>query len=279
MILMKNQTPSQLEVTSSIWGDFKLSFSLLKSNFKPIFWLCLIRIIVVYGVDHFFKFIIRTKLYRIFYRIPIPTINLIVSFFPSIISFGFWGAIIGLSYDIMSSGDGFAELKKSFYYIKKYWFRFVILSFLVNIVTFFLRYLVPRYVNFGQALLIRTFSFFWALLFFEISAALVSRNNFVLAFKDNFYLLSKHFLRILKMFTLYYLIFMVVRIFIGYSLYYLFPNDFIEYNTALTVLYVLNIVESFIGAPIFAFLSIGLYNEVIRYKNVGLELESSQSTK
>ena len=266
MILMKNQTPSQLEVTSTVWGDFKFSFSLYKKNFKPIFWLCLIQNIVEYAVDHFYKFVIRGRVYRTFYLVPMSTIDLIASFLPTIVSFGFWGAIIGLSYDIMSSGDGFTEFKNSFYYIKKYWFRFVILSFLVNLFTFFLRYLVPRHVNFGEALLIRSFSFLWALFFVEISAALVSRNNIVLAFKDNFFLLRNHFLRIFKTFGLYYLIFMVVRILIGYSLNYLFPNDYIEFNTALAVLYILNIFAGFIGGPIFAFLTLGLYNEEIQYK-------------
>ena len=267
MILMKNSSQVQTKEKSSVWGDFKLSFQLYKSNFKPIFLLCLIKIIVVYAIDHALKFYPPTRLYRIFLRIPVSTIDTVLSFIPSIISFGFWGAIIGLSYDIMSSGDGFGDLRNSFYYVRKYWFRFVILSFLVNLFTFVLRFLIPRYVNLGEALIIRSISMIWALLFAEISASLVSRNNFIQAFKDNFYLLSNHFLRILKTFGLYYLIFMVVRILLGYSLHYIYWYNSPEYNIVLTVLYILNILTLFIGDPIFAFLTIGIYNEEIRYKN------------
>ena len=45
--------------------------------------------------------------------------------------FGFLNCQFGLAYDIMSSGDQFAEFKSSFSYFKKFWWQYPVLTFLL----------------------------------------------------------------------------------------------------------------------------------------------------
>ena len=52
---------------------------------------------------------------------------------------GLYGAILGMGYDIMGSGDEFARLRNYLYYLKKYWFTYFLLGFIVNVIV----YLIP----------------------------------------------------------------------------------------------------------------------------------------
>ncbi|XEO78698.1 hypothetical protein WKT22_03737 [Candidatus Lokiarchaeum ossiferum] len=267
MILMKNQTPQNIEEKSTIWGDIKFSFHLYKQNFKPIFWVSLIRFLAIYSASHALRFVFHQQIYNSMPNMPVMWIEWLLRVPSDLISFGFWGAIVGMAYDIMSSGDGFADLKNSFYYIKKYWFPFVILSLLVNLFIYVIRLVIPWYVSMGEAIILRTFSFFWSLLFMETSAGLVSRHNIRDALKDNFKLLFTCFKRIFKTFGVFYLLFMVGRILLGYYLWYYGNPSSIVHLIVIIVLYTWNVIHGFLGSPMYAFLTIGIYNEELRYKN------------
>ena len=65
MELTKNKSPQNIEESSTIWGDFKFSFRLYKSNFKPIFIVLLIRIILVNAVGHSLQYIFRDDIYHL----------------------------------------------------------------------------------------------------------------------------------------------------------------------------------------------------------------------
>ena len=73
-------------------------------------------------------------------NLPRPTgelqwelLGFFIGIFMGMVINGFYGAIIGMGYDIMVSGDEFAQFRNLFHYIKKYWFKYFIIGFIVNL--------------------------------------------------------------------------------------------------------------------------------------------------
>ena len=112
--------------------DFQISFKLTIKNFLPFFTILLIGTVIFYAID----ISLRIAFYEnLVHTIPSQYINLIYSLIklPSdAILHGFFGCAMGLAYDIVSSGDEFAQIKNSFYYIREYWLKFFLFGFISN---------------------------------------------------------------------------------------------------------------------------------------------------
>jgi len=100
--------------------DFQISFKLFRKNFLPFFIILLIGTVIFYAVNAS----LRVAFYEnLIYTIPPDYHNLIYSLIklPSdSILHGYFGCSMGLAYDVISSGDEFAEIKSSIYYIREY---------------------------------------------------------------------------------------------------------------------------------------------------------------
>ncbi len=123
--------------------DFKLSWKLLKENWKAFFstilfagFFLILLIVILFIIAHFIpNFFIpniiqdfTNLLTRLIYFLSFFIIILLVIF----IFFAFLSCQYGLAYDIMSSGDMFAEFKGSFTYFRRHWWQYSILMILIS---------------------------------------------------------------------------------------------------------------------------------------------------
>jgi len=96
----------------------------------------------------------------------------------------------------------------------------------------------------------------------EINPGLIVRSSFREAIKDNFILLKKQFLRILITFGIISLVFSGPLIILR-SLEMFGSFSQAEIETLQLIRRLFNYIKVFIGTPLNAFLSIGIYNENI----------------
>ena len=148
-------------------SDFGISIKLLFQNFKPFFIVLLIGTIIYYGMDVFFRYYLFEKIIDSIPNDPTAVINLhslAYSLFklPSdSFLFGFFGSAMGLGYDIMSSGDGFTEVRNSLYYIRKFWLKFFVFGFISNFIIYLLRLINPFYISDEISIVSRIFGAVW----------------------------------------------------------------------------------------------------------------------
>jgi hypothetical protein len=145
--------------------DFKISWHLLKLNWKPFVGTELFAVFALSIM--LFTFFILDALFRLYshssgsftdfsrnrIQITFMGIIFIMLFFNTFLTCQF-----GLAYDIISSGDMFAEFKRSFTYFRRYWFHYLILTYLIGWTQLlfeprslmFLSRLLPITPRFGQ---------------------------------------------------------------------------------------------------------------------------------
>jgi len=246
--------------------DFQISFKLLLKNFLPFFTILLIGTVIFYAVDISLRIVFYENLV---YTMPSDYLNLIFSLIKlpgDAILHGFFGCSMGLAYDIISSGDEFAQIKNSVYYIREYWLKFFLFGFISNCFTYVLRFINPGAITLEISLLIRLFAAVWYIILSETNASLVTTRNLLTALKENFIILRKNFGRIIITFGLYYMVFLLPRSLIGVQyMFYEWPSY--GFTAPLfMIIQILTLVYIFIGFPIFAFLSLSIYNSEYRFK-------------
>jgi hypothetical protein len=179
----------------------------------------------------------------------------------SMVANGFYGAILGMAFDIMASGDEFTNIKNAWYYIRKYWFKFFLLGFVVNIFTYALRFIDPNRESFALSVLFTIFSFGLSTYFFIFNSALIYYPNFKNSFTKSNKLwktepkisFSAHFI--------YYAIFWIPVIVIFN--FYLFNSP---YNSELGLFSrdfnrMMNIIRYLFAYPVMGLVSIRIINE------------------
>lgn len=252
--------------SDNVKANFKLSLSLFKENFRPFFIVLLIGYIIFKGIDHFLTRMVLPNIQWGELQID-PALMLFLLYLPGdSIFFGFFGAAMGLGYDVMSSGDGFTEVRNSLYYIRKYWFQFFLFCFFFNIFTYWLLYLSIFLIPFHTTIVFHVLTYIWVIIFSNIFPALVHRNRFFLSFKDNFKILSRQFTRVLATYGPYYFLFSSIRWGINIYRNYFVPDGTGLYSFLSISISILEIFYIFVGFPIFSFLSLNMYNDVIRSK-------------
>lgn len=253
---------------NKIKDDFLISFKLTIKNFLPFFTILLIGTVIFYALDISLRIVFYENL---IYTMPPDSLNLIYSLIklPSdAILHGFFGCSMGLAYDIISSGDEFAQIKNAIYYIREYWLKFFLFGFISNCFIYILRFIDPSVITLEISLLIRLFSAVWYIILSETNASLVSTSNLFTALKENFLILRKNFGRIIITFGLYYIVFLLPRSLTGAAYFF---NEWPSYGFTAPLfmtIQVLTLIYIFIGFPIFAFLSLGIYNSEYRFKNI-----------
>jgi hypothetical protein len=126
---------------------------------------------------------------------------------------GFIGAIIGMGYDIMGSGDEFAQLRQIFYYIRKYWFKFFLIGFVVNVLVYAIPFLDFLYDTPDQFILlnyiVHALQILIYIFFYIFNPSIIFYPNFSEALKNTIAMFKKYFGRIVCSYFIYITIFFV----------------------------------------------------------------------
>jgi len=185
------------------------------------------------------------------------------------IFYAFLNSQHGLAYDIMSSGEMFAEFKNSFTYFKRFWWQYPVLSFTLFIMNFIFSPILrmdgsdPPFhditFDFVQIIIILgelIIFFIWFILFIHTFPSLTSQGNFKRSFIESIRIFNSNPKRIISTWGTYFLIFVVPLIVLGILaevygfifLYILFGIDFI--------------LVTMLGIPMLSLIACGIYNNV-----------------
>ncbi len=128
----------QLDEASPSKIDFKLSWYMLRKNLRPYALISIFSIFSALLLTFIFGVLIvmlsiaiagpeiaQNETYRniLSVGLALPIMFLI---------YAFYGSGYGLAYDIMSSGDEFAQFKGAFSYFKRYWWQYTLISLIYS---------------------------------------------------------------------------------------------------------------------------------------------------
>jgi len=246
--------------------DYIFAFKLYKRNFLPFFIVLLVGSILYFSLEFLFCDYIFPRILP-YNFVPANILYGLVRLPRDFVLYGFFGVAIGLGYEIMSSGDQFTEVRRSWYYIKKYWLKFATLSLILNWLGYFTVFILNGQLNIEVKLLLRFFSFFWFISISEAYAAVINRKKIIKALDDNFKILKRNFTRIFMVFSLYYIVFLLPRSIFGLYLGYWVPVGSELHQSIGLIMKILTGVYILVGFPIFSFISIGIYNSELWFKD------------
>lgn len=142
--------------------------------------------------------------------IIIITIPLILFFY------AFFGSGYGLAYDIMSSGDEFAQFKGAFSYFKRFWWQYIVISLVSALPTFLINpFFLPlnginhlwiRIIIHG---LLITITYFWSIIVGIAFPIVTAKNSIKKSLILPFTLLSKYPKRYLSTWLKFFVIFYI----------------------------------------------------------------------
>ena len=246
----------------SILSDYKLSFTLIFQNYFPIFIVLAIGVVLNEILDYLFLDILFPGLPYYQYGFPPGLLYFLCNLPGDAIFYGFFGVCMGLCSEIMSSGDQFTQIKRFPYYLRNYWLKFFALGLVINFPSYLTYFIRESWVNPVLFITLWALSHFVYYFLVEINPALIVRSNFREAIKDDIFLLKSQFLRILITFGIISLVFSTPLIILK-SLEQ-FGSYSLEEIELLQLLHrIFYYIKIFIGHPLNAFLSIGIYNENI----------------
>ncbi|MHA1476441.1 MAG: hypothetical protein ACTSQ5_14800, partial [Promethearchaeota archaeon] len=221
--------------------DFKIAWQLLKGNYKAfigteifaglafiltLFALGSILMVIValipsISVSDFFGRVSDNFGISILFR-------LLMGFIAISIFYAFLNSQHGLAYDIMSSGEMFAEFKNSFAYFKRFKWQYPVLSFTLFIMNgifsaiFRMDASDPPFhditFDFVQIIIILgelIILFIWFILFIHTFPSLTSQGNFKRSFIESIRIIKSNPKRIISTWGTYFLIFVVPILIIG----------------------------------------------------------------
>lgn len=266
--------------------DFKISWQYLKANYKSF---------IATELFAFFAFIIVFSLMvsivvLIFHFSPelslidlLPSeeghavirfrVWVIVPILAYLAMVGFLYCQFGLAYDIFTSGDMFAEFKKSFSYFKEHWWKYILLTFITGF-SFFLPSNVMQTNSeaspwvMSDALvivfeIIRYIIFFIILVVFgntlpSVTAQGSLKNSFI----ESIRIVKTEWKRLIKTWGIYFLIFIAPSLVISLIMQLTYPVlSGTGWFTFLIVLSaILQIYKLFIGFPMLALMATRIYN-------------------
>jgi hypothetical protein len=183
--------------------------------------------------------------------------------------FGFLNCQFGLAYDIMSSGDQFAEFKSSFSYFKKFWWQYPLLTFLLLLPHPIFAVITNRRSggsppipsletgNLWIALLQLMLFFILVVFFVETFPSLTAHGRFKDSFIENSRIVRHNWRRLITTWGVYTLIFLAPGFLIGMVSILLEPALWLF---ILGMIYFLLI--SIFGFPMLSLISTGIYNNV-----------------
>lgn len=199
--------------------DIRLSWRLYKSNFK-VFLGAQIISILVYTFLLFPWELILSFFFGIDFNYNITLLLNIRSLIGGFLISIFFGSSFGLSYDIMSGGDQFTELRGFFHYFKQYWWQYIFLSLLLVSGDFLSSFiyglffsgpiedaLYVLFLNITIIIIYKVLMYFWITIILQTFPSLTSQGSIKNALHENFKLLRVNSKRILSSLLLFFLIF------------------------------------------------------------------------
>ncbi len=191
---------------------------------------------------------------------------------PSLLIFlAFQGSLYGLAFDVMSSGDQFTELGGTFRYLGKFWRRYLLLGFILNMPTICLIVIGitiggPALAHLLELILLFTpISFVVFGIFVQAGPALTAQADVRSAFKDNFQILRKVPRRLFKTWVTFWIIF-YLPYFITNILVLAQINSFIQGDMAGIYLMVLAMITEMwyylAGVPVQTLIATRIYNSL-----------------
>ncbi|MFX1254798.1 MAG: hypothetical protein ACFFCZ_24515 [Promethearchaeota archaeon] len=191
--------------------------------------------------------------------------------------YAFFCSQYGLAYDVISSGDMFAEFKGSFTYFRLHWNNYLLLSFILGWVqTPFQPEAIIFYVLLRNSIitidLFRTIEFFiililrflWFVLLINTLPSITSQGNLKQSFIENFRILRNYPKRLFTTWSIFFFIFYVPAFMLGLVNLLFFD---ILFGTFWWVLLIMFFIIAFlssilIGAPMIALMATRIYNNV-----------------
>ncbi len=244
--------------------DIKISWILFKNNIRAFF------ATEIFAAAS--AFMIMAIFFTILFLLDIKNDNLFIIaastvFISVIIIFNvFLTSQFGLAYDILSSGNMYAEFKGAFVYFRKSWWRYLLYILMFNLVqpsTY-----IPVYSQHGNNIDISVTYYFIGfiidflgyILLINILPGISNHNSLKLAIHENFKLLSKYPKRIFITWSIFYIIFEIPYIifrtteFFGNK-----PDENINLAFFIPMMLIAILVEM-IKFPLSALISTRLYN-------------------
>lgn len=263
--------------------DFVVSGRLLKENFRAFAGAQVIGVVAFLIVAVFMMGIFALLLPNLWIDAaqstgtPTLVIAVVLLLTPAnVVLYAFFGSLYGLSFDIMSSGDGFAQVRGSLTYFRKYWWQYSVVSvwqyllgaFLIVGFTGTLETLGPMTPEGWIVLLVPSLvAWVWGTLFFELMPSLTATGSLRAAFKENWQLLKNHPGRLISTRVAY--IALVEVPFLLFTIFAFWNQPALEVATAQEFsvgFFLLAIVPSIlyflISNPLLALLSTRIYNSI-----------------
>ena len=280
---MQTNVSKKSSTFSDTKKDFKIAWQLLKSNYKAFIGtetfaglaflltlfvlgsilMVIVAIIPSISVSDFFGQVSDNFGISMVFR-------MLMGFIAISIFYAFLNSQHGLAYDIMSSGEMFAEFKNSFTYFKRFWWQYPLLSFTLFILNGFFSVVFrmgdsgpPIFHNitigFTQIVLIIgevILFFIWFLFVFQSFPSLTSQGSFKRSFTESFRIIKSDPKRLIFTWGMYFLIFVVPLIILGilaevYGLIFLYVLFGIVF-----------ILVTIFGFPMLSLIACGIYNNV-----------------
>ena len=203
----KNENGSTSQIEFNIKKDFKIAFQIYRQNLKTfiLFGLFIgLGTILISGILGFlitiFAFNILDSLDLEFTEQIGNVISLIISGPTFVVMFILFGSMFGLAYDIMSSGDEFAEIRGAFTYFRNRWKQYCAIGLLagwINIIMgLYFNQINPSIIEFSTQdlfltmILISSLGWLWYMSFVISMASGTKNGSTKKALKENFHILK-----------------------------------------------------------------------------------------
>lgn len=265
--------------------DIKLSFLLLKKNWKEFIKTEIFALVAFV----LFIFIITISIIILDISGPRPKPRLfgprfqirnqfLLILFGLLVFYAFISSQFGLAHDIIVSGDMFTEFNNSFFYFRKHFIKYVLLSILILwlplalIFEFSFRYFIEfstlNLINIGKfqinllfdLILVYLIQYIFFVVFNLSLASVTEQGSLLKGLKDNFVLLKAHPKRIFFSWTFFFLIFSLPSfVFIILSI-LIFRTLFTGLYILLGIFFALILISSVIlGYPLMSLIATRIY--------------------
>src|SRR5271157_260094 len=251
--------------------DIKFSWQIFKKNFKPYF----VNQAITLGVVYFAIFSVNWVFSAFLYAHLQDSVsqNLIRTIFFEVLPFVLYspllGSLYGISFDIMSTGDEFAEVKGIFLQFRKYGWQYLIFGSMVYIpiilVELVLSFpLVLPNITVAEGFLVYIPMAFASHIFFmQIGPGIRTRNSLSAAMRDNFRSLRLYLKRLTITWAIACLIYNLPYVVVEYIAFFDY-NFFVGNPVSLFLLYVAYIFAIFwfffVGMPMQSIIATRIYN-------------------
>ncbi len=268
---------------SESFEDFRISVKLLKENsnaflltelfsFASVIMVAVSMAILVILIT----FLVPTLSFKPWYENIVLIISgILFTFFAILILFSFLGCQYGLAFDIMSSGDMFAEFKGSFTYFRHHWKEYTFLTVLIG----WVGTLLPLDIRItaeilplnddtifliGRLFFQAAFYFLWFVLLINTLPSISAQGSLKGSFIESYRIFRKDSTRLFKTWLTYFLIFIgptILLLLISMVLYNLI-NSPLVWDIIMIIRISLFTFFFLIGSPLMALIATRIYNTV-----------------